>query len=209
MRQLISESTVNLVETNFKLNSAVQESNKQNLFTKYSTVNDFNNVSNGKLALHYNEFDFVRLIPENVGYAICEIFSKDLFYISYDVKNSVVISNEVDTEFNSLTYTTTYFLKTSSFSYKNSNNPILNIRLLNGFLEPNFALYFGLDKDSPTFQDDLLLAVQNFFSGSTSDPNLDDLSQLPYHVALEYYNNPKLKDVYLDYYCISNFDVVY
>lgn len=116
MKQLIFDSKIRLVESNFKLNSAVSKSNDVLLLTAYSVINEFTSVINASSILKNNDLNFYKLGTSDKSYAIVEIEADNMVYLKFSIEN------------------VSYFLKTSSFSYKNNIEKINNVEILNGTL---------------------------------------------------------------------------
>lgn len=145
MKQLIFDSKIRMVESNFKLNSAVSTSNDVSLLKSHFIINEFSSVINAEITLKPTDLNFSILGSNAINpYAIVEIESDNLFYLQF------VISN------------TLYFLKTRSFSYKNNIDRITEISVLNGTLSKIGNMYETLSTSQTVTMNYVLVSEFNY-----------------------------------------------
>lgn len=163
---------------------------------KSLTMNDNNNLNSNYAivditSVHpfyiYYEIDIDYSIPEIITYSH-HLYDPNLYFYNpqYPIKK-IITDDRSYPIYHVITKTYKYFQKTSSFSYRNSENTIKNIKVLNGFLNIDTSLidiYSELSMqqlDNPDTLVDL-----NFISSNSFDD----------------------QNVCLDYFLVTKFDYI-
>lgn len=145
MKQLIDEHRIRLTESGFKSNSIINLNSDINILNSFYVINEVDDYSNGTIVSSSSDLAYKHIGNIESSYSIVELKSNELFYLEFILNGTI------------------YNLKTYSFSYRNNEERISNIKIANGTLVQLDSIFISDQNTKESTVSYLLIKSFNFY----------------------------------------------